>query len=50
MEQVSDKKTSRQQVLGLRNKFDTEVLLQFEDREIAEEWIKVLQTHVSLGF
>lgn len=49
MEHVSDKKTSRQQVLGLRNSNDTEVLLQFDDKEIAEEWIKDLKTQVSSG-
>lgn len=49
MEQASDKKTSRQQVLGLRSTFETEVLLQFECREIAQEWIEDLRTHVSLS-
>lgn len=43
----NDKKTSRQQVIALRNGHDTEVLLQFEDRDIENEWHKVLVDHVS---
>ncbi|XP_068231658.1 uncharacterized protein [Palaemon carinicauda] len=45
LERTNDKKTSRQQVLGLRNGRDTEVLLQFDDKDIADEWFKVLQQH-----
>ncbi|XP_027234893.2 uncharacterized protein [Penaeus vannamei] len=41
----NDKKTSRQQVIALRNGHDTEVLLQFEDRDIENEWHKVLVDH-----
>ncbi|XP_042862274.1 uncharacterized protein LOC122247246 isoform X5 [Penaeus japonicus] len=41
----NDKKTSRQQVIALRNGHDTEVLLQFEDRDIENEWLKVLVDH-----
>ncbi|XP_063607320.1 serine/arginine repetitive matrix protein 2-like isoform X4 [Penaeus indicus] len=41
----NDKKTSRQQVIALRNGQDTEVLLQFEDRDIENEWLKVLVDH-----
>lgn len=50
LEHVSDKKTSRQQVLGLRNSNDTEVLLQFDDREIAQEWIKDLKTQKGMEY
>ncbi|XP_063868935.1 uncharacterized protein LOC135104997 isoform X3 [Scylla paramamosain] len=50
LEHASDKKTSRQLVLGLRNGHDTEVLLQFEEKEIAEEWLKVLTSHEGIEY
>ncbi|XP_045585064.1 uncharacterized protein [Procambarus clarkii] len=50
LEHTTDKKTSRQQVLGLRNGHDTEVLLQFEDKDIAVEWFKILETHEGVQY
>lgn len=50
LEHASDKKTSRQLVFGLRNGHDTEVLLQFEEKEIAQEWLKVLKTHEGVEY
>ncbi|XP_066943333.1 uncharacterized protein [Macrobrachium rosenbergii] len=50
LEHTNDKKTSRQQVLGLRNGRDTEVLLQFDDKDIADEWFKVLQQHEGVTY
>ncbi|XP_071548060.1 uncharacterized protein [Panulirus ornatus] len=50
LEHTPDKKTSRQQVLGLRNGHDTEVLLQFDDKDIAYEWFRVLVDHEGMQF
>ncbi|KAG0722309.1 Rho GTPase-activating protein 12 [Chionoecetes opilio] len=50
LEHSSDKKTSRQQVLGLRNGHDTEILLQFEEKEIGHEWFKLLDNHEGVKY
>ncbi|XP_045123637.1 rho GTPase-activating protein 12-like isoform X2 [Portunus trituberculatus] len=50
LEHASDKKTSRQLVFGLRNGHDTEVLLHFEDKDIAQLWLKDLKTHEGIEY
>ncbi|XP_042218528.1 uncharacterized protein LOC121863788 isoform X2 [Homarus americanus] len=50
LEHTTDKKTSRQQVLGLRNGLETEVLLQFDDKSITDEWFKVLLAHDGMQY
>ncbi|KAK4320023.1 hypothetical protein Pmani_009092 [Petrolisthes manimaculis] len=50
LEYASDRKTSRTLVLGLRNARDTEVLMQFEDKEIVHEWQRFLEMQEGIDY
>ncbi|KAK3879952.1 hypothetical protein Pcinc_015516 [Petrolisthes cinctipes] len=50
LEYASDRKTSRPLVLGLRNARETEVLMQFEDKEIVHEWQRFLEMQEGVDY